>query len=113
MEKKELTIQEIIDGAECPFPINVIPDMMGINLCSVSMIGFVKQDDGQLQEVIIRFTPNGETKVKPIFLDERLKKIKTIVENTPSPDDGYCDEDVKAMSEALDEVLSIVNSYVS
>ena len=39
------------------FPINpaIIPNNMGINLCSVEGISWTKQDDGQLVSLTIHF----------------------------------------------------------
>ena len=52
------SIQEIIDDASiCPFPIDVIPNKMGINLCSVDGVSWVKQEDGQLVSLTIQFIP--------------------------------------------------------
>lgn len=52
------TIQEIINNNEsCPIPLEVIPNKMGINLCSVEAIAWQKQDDGQLTNLTIYFIP--------------------------------------------------------
>lgn len=52
------TIMQIIENeSECPFPIDVIPNEMGINLCSVKGISWIKQPDGQLVNVMIHFKP--------------------------------------------------------
>lgn len=51
------TIDEIIDGSECPLPIGVIPNYMGINLVSVKSITWVEQEDGQLVNLTINFKP--------------------------------------------------------
>ncbi len=52
------TIKNIIDkGAYCPLPVTVIPNQMGINLCSVESISWTKQDDGQLVSLQIHFIP--------------------------------------------------------
>ena len=52
------TVKEIIDNnEECPFPLRVIPNHMGINLCSVDSIAWQKQDDGQLTNLTIYFKP--------------------------------------------------------
>lgn len=44
------------DG-ECPLPLSVIPNYMGINLCSVEALTWTKQDDGQLVSLTIHFIP--------------------------------------------------------
>ena len=54
------TIKDIIDGkVDCPLPVSVIPNYMGINLCSVRAISWIKQDDGQLINLVIHFTPDN------------------------------------------------------
>ena len=57
MKTEMKTIQEIIDGAESPLPIEVIPNHMGINLVSVEAISWTRQEDGQLVNLTIHFTP--------------------------------------------------------
>jgi len=42
---------------ECPLPLSVIPNYMGINLCSVDSLSWVKQDDEQLVSLTIHFIP--------------------------------------------------------
>lgn len=42
---------------EPPLPLSVIPNYMGINLCSVDSVSWTKQADGQLVELTIRFIP--------------------------------------------------------
>ena len=61
MKTEMKTIQEIIDGAESPLPIEVIPNYMGINLVSVEAISWTRQDDNQLVNLTIHFIPNNET----------------------------------------------------
>ena len=57
------TVKELIDNDEkCPLPIEVIPNNMGINLCSVDAISWQKQEDGQLTNLSIHFIPNNENK---------------------------------------------------
>ncbi len=51
------TTQEIIDGADCPFPLELIPNHMGINLSAVAGVESVRQEDGQLISVTIKFKP--------------------------------------------------------
>ena len=41
----------------CPIPLEVIPNNMGINLCSVEAVSWQKQEDGQLVNVSIYFNP--------------------------------------------------------
>jgi hypothetical protein len=47
----------ILDDKESPLPLSVIPNYMGINLCSVDAISWQKQDDGQLTNLTIHFIP--------------------------------------------------------
>ena len=49
-------VSDIIEGkVESPLPIDVIPNNMGINICSVDAISWQKQDDGQLVNLSIHF----------------------------------------------------------
>lgn len=59
------TVNEILENEkECPFPISVIPNNMGINLCSVDAISWQKQEDGQLTSLTVHFLPNEVDKLK-------------------------------------------------
>ena len=52
------TVEELIDSkGYCPLPLDVIPNNMGINLCSVDTIEWTKQADGQLINLKINFLP--------------------------------------------------------
>jgi hypothetical protein len=54
-------VSELVDNNEnCPLPLEVIPNYMGINLCSVDSISWQKQDDGQLVNLSINFIPSEE-----------------------------------------------------
>jgi len=58
METVFAKVQDIIDGkVECPLPLQVIPNNMGINLCSVEAISWQRQNDGQLANLTIHFNP--------------------------------------------------------
>lgn len=51
-------VSEIVEGmAESPIPLDVIPNNMGINLCSVDAVSWQRQDDGQLVNISIHFLP--------------------------------------------------------
>ena len=50
-------IEEIIKTKECPFPIDVIPNNMGINLCAVESISYSKIND-ELVDLTIHFIPS-------------------------------------------------------
>ena len=52
-------VSELIENKEnCPLPLEVIPNNMGINLCSVDAISWQKQSDGQLVNLTIHFIPS-------------------------------------------------------
>jgi len=52
-------VSDIIEGkVESPLPIDVIPNNMGINICSVDAISWQKLDNGQLVNLSIHFLPN-------------------------------------------------------
>ena len=51
------TTAELIKTDECPLNLSVIPNMMGINLCSVDSVTWTRQDDGQLVNLTINFIP--------------------------------------------------------
>ena len=60
MKSYHETVEDIIAGkVDCPLPLKVIPNYMGINLCSVRAISWIKQDDGQLINLVIHFTPDN------------------------------------------------------
>lgn len=40
-----------------PFPLEVIPNKMGINLCSVDSVAWQEMEDGQLVNLTISFLP--------------------------------------------------------
>ena len=50
-------VEEIVRGESCPLPLEIIPNYMGINLCSVEAISWQKQNDGQLTSLTIHFIP--------------------------------------------------------
>ncbi len=56
MKKFSKTVSAIIKNNEkCPLPLEIIPNHMGINLCSVKSISWSEFDDGQLHELTINF----------------------------------------------------------
>ena len=59
MKTEFKTIEELIKDEISPLNISVIPNYMGINLCSVEGISWTKQDDGQLVNLTIHFLPNN------------------------------------------------------
>jgi len=55
------TVDEIMnDDEKSPLPLEVIPNYMGINLCSVESLTWTRQDDGQLVSLSIQFDPSKE-----------------------------------------------------
>lgn len=55
------TTDGILAGkAESPLPLEVIPNHMGINLCSVEGISHTRQADAQLVSLTIHFIPKSE-----------------------------------------------------
>jgi hypothetical protein len=76
--KTTKTIEEIIGGAYCPLPINVIPNNIGINLVSVESISWTKQEDGQLVSLTINFLPNTliTMKKKQTAVDWLIEKVE-------------------------------------
>lgn len=56
------SITELIETKEkCPLPLEVIPNYMGINLCSVDSITWTQQTDEQLVNLTINFIPSTES----------------------------------------------------
>ena len=61
METTFKKVSELVESkGKCPLPLEVIPNYMGINLCSVDAISWQKQSDGQLTNLTIHFIPNEE-----------------------------------------------------
>ena len=53
------TTKQIVDNeVKCPIDISVIPNFMGINLCSVEGIGWHRRPDNQLTELTVLFNPD-------------------------------------------------------
>ncbi len=56
------SIADIIKDPEaCPFPIVVIPNEMGINLCSVDSISWQIRKDTQLVSITVYFKPADDS----------------------------------------------------
>ena len=71
------TVNEILENEkECPFPISVIPNNMGINLCSVDAISWQKQEDGQLTSLTVHFLPNEVDKLKLSIEQAGIEAVK-------------------------------------
>jgi len=63
MKTTTKTINELLNERDCPLPLEVIPNNMGINLCAVNSITWTRQEDGQLVSLTINF---HEPKSPPI-----------------------------------------------
>ncbi len=57
MKTYHKTIKELIKTKDSPIPLEIIPNHMGINLCSVDSITWQRQSDGQLVNLTINFIP--------------------------------------------------------
>lgn len=58
MKTVTVSVHDIINKKEySPLPLEVIPNYMGINLCSVASITYTTQEDGQLVNLQINFIP--------------------------------------------------------
>jgi len=55
----------IANREEPPLPLSVIPNYMGINLCSVDSVSWTERADGQLVDLTIRFTPADDQGPNP------------------------------------------------
>jgi hypothetical protein len=62
MKTETKTVEQLLKTKDSPLPLNVIPNNMGINLCSVDALTWTRQDDGQLVSLTIHFLPNNEKK---------------------------------------------------
>ena len=51
------TIEELLKDKDSPIPLEIIPNHMGINLCSVESLTWTKLSDGQLVNLTINFIP--------------------------------------------------------
>lgn len=56
-----VTLEEVHRGEPCPLPTHVIPNYMGINLCSVAGFTWTKRADGQLVSFTIEFLPESRS----------------------------------------------------
>ena len=57
------TVKELLGKEEkSPLPLDVFPNRMGINLCSVEALTWTRQDDGQLVNLMVHFVPSDKKK---------------------------------------------------
>ena len=60
MIREKVTIEDVVkNNAYCPIPVDVFPNLMGINLVSVESVDYTKQIDGQLVSITVNFIPNN------------------------------------------------------
>ena len=64
MKTTTKTVTELIETKESPLDLGVIPNHMGINLCSVESLTWTRQKDGQLVNLTINFIPEGTETVR-------------------------------------------------
>jgi hypothetical protein len=60
LNKFSVSVEDVINGKQCPLPLEVIPNNMGINLVSVDSISWTEQEDGQLVTLQINFIPENK-----------------------------------------------------
>lgn len=61
VKRTTLSIDQIVnDKEECPLPVSVIPNHMGINLCAVKHVTWDEQEDGQILSLTIQFLPSDK-----------------------------------------------------
>lgn len=53
------TIGQLLKKDNSPLSIDVIPNKMGINLCSVKSLSWTRLKDGQLKKLTINFIPSN------------------------------------------------------
>lgn len=63
MKTTTKTVTELIETKESPLPLEVIPNNMGINLCSVDALTWTRQEDGQLVSLTIHFVPAPKERI--------------------------------------------------
>lgn len=52
------TVEDLLASNEKPpLPLSVIPNHMGINLCSVDSLSWTRREDGQLVSLTVHFIP--------------------------------------------------------
>lgn len=91
MKTTTKTVEELIETNESPISLDVIPNYMGINLCSVEALSWTRLNDGQLVNLTIHFLPD---------LDKDRKKDPKKPESFPLVWFTDCDEDGNTIWEA-------------
>jgi hypothetical protein len=77
-----------LNNVDCPLPLSVIPNYMGINLCSVESVTWEKQEDDQLTYLTIKFIP---AEVDEKSLSEFRSYFQAQLDDTP-PAKLYLDD---------------------
>ena len=76
MKNLKVRITDVVDGkAESPLPLEVIPNYMGINLCSVDSIEWIEHEDSQIEKLTINFIPNMENKPDQTAMQELIERL--------------------------------------
>lgn len=100
----KISDSKVLNTKDCPLPLQVIPNQMGINLCSVDFISWEKQLDGQLIDLTITFIPdNTETKVFKIEVDGETYHVASIL-NKEETKEKFIKENNEESIDAIDEV---------
>jgi len=66
-----------LNNEKCPLPLNIIPNYMGIGLCSVDWIKWNKTKDGQMIDLHIKFVPYYENGMR---YNNIIKKLFTFLD---------------------------------
>ena len=86
MKYTKVKITDVVDGkAESPLPLEVIPNYMGINLCSVDSIEWIEHEDTQIEKLTINFIPNMENKPKQTAMQELIDRLSKIMNSSIRP----------------------------
>lgn len=104
-EKHLKKVSELIDnsGGECPLPLDVIPNRMGINLNSVNSIGWKSQENGELVSLTVKFSQSEpEPENGPPLNDNNSEKVDTSKKGTIE----------KELHELLDDLIYYENLII-
>ena len=110
METYTQTVDEILAETDivnhCPLPLDVIPNMMGINLCSVESVSWSRQDDGQLTNLTINFTPSQGD-----LSEDRPKEVWGVPSGTKTSDQEQLGKYEEAMAHKQ-SILDLIPNLV-
>jgi len=86
MKNLKVKITDVVDGkADSPLPLEVIPNYMGINLCSVDSIEWIEHEDTQIEKLTINFIPNMEKESKQSAMQELIERLSKIMNSSFRP----------------------------